>query len=64
MKVRRSLINERYGPLIDALYDGSTETFVETEVVFEDGRKGQISATVKIQDMTPHAPTSMREAAE
>ena len=64
MKVRRSLINERYDPLIEALYDGSTEKFVETEVVFEDGRKGSISATVKIQDMTPHAPASMKEAAE
>ncbi|MBL4727205.1 MAG: AMP-binding protein, partial [Rhizobiaceae bacterium] len=36
-KVRRGFIAERYGVLIDALYDGSTEQFVETEVVFEDG---------------------------
>ena len=64
-KVRRSFIAERYGPLIEALYDGSEEKFVETEVVFEDGRKGSISATVKIRDMSPHAPThAMREAAE
>jgi len=64
MKVRRSLINERYDPLIDALYDGSSEKFVETEVVFEDGRKGNISATVKIEDAKPYAPQSMKEAAE
>ncbi|MDA8869960.1 AMP-binding protein [Rhizobiaceae bacterium] len=63
MKVRRSLINERYGPLIEALYDGSKEKFVETEVVFEDGRKGTISATVKIEDAQVMAP-GMNAAAE
>ncbi|MDD9909456.1 MAG: AMP-binding protein [Ahrensia sp.] len=64
MKVRRSLINERYEPLIEALYDGSTEKFVETEVTFEDGRKGKISATVKIEDAKVYATEAMKEAAE
>jgi long-chain acyl-CoA synthetase len=31
-------------PLIDALYNGSREK-IETEVTFEDGRKGVIRAT-------------------
>ncbi|MEM7215463.1 MAG: AMP-binding protein [Pseudomonadota bacterium] len=64
MKVRRSFIDERYGELVEALYDGSTEKFIETEVVFEDGRKGSISATVAIQDAPLFAPQSMKEAAE
>ncbi|MEM1037919.1 MAG: AMP-binding protein [Pseudomonadota bacterium] len=64
MKVRRTLINDRYAPLIEALYDGSTEKYVDTEVVFEDGRKGSISATVKIQDVDVYAPEAMKEAAE
>jgi len=51
-KVRRSFISERYGELIDALYDGSTEKFVTTEVVYEDGRKGEITANVVIREMT------------
>jgi long-chain acyl-CoA synthetase len=63
-KVRRSFIAERYAPLIDALYDGSKEKFVETEVVFEDGRKGKISATVEIRDMSEHTPSFVKEAAE
>jgi long-chain acyl-CoA synthetase len=50
--VRRSFIAERYGELIEALYDGSTEKYVNTEVTFEDGRKGRISATVRIADAT------------
>ncbi|MEP0941860.1 MAG: AMP-binding protein [Rhizobiaceae bacterium] len=68
MKVRRSLINERYDALIDALYDGSNEKHVETEVVFEDGRKGSISATVQIRDVELHEPLhqsgAMKEAAQ
>jgi long-chain acyl-CoA synthetase len=64
MKVRRSLINERYEPLIEALYDGSTEKFVETEVTFEDGRKGTIKATVKIEDSKVYGREAVREAAE
>jgi long-chain acyl-CoA synthetase len=66
-KVRRGFIAERYEPLIAALYDGSTEADISTEVTFEDGRKGVISARVKIRDMTlyPVADTApMLEAAE
>ncbi len=50
-KVRRSFIAERYGPLVAALYDGSHEQHIATAVTFEDGRKGVIEATVRIQDM-------------
>ncbi len=64
MKVRRSLINERYEPLIEALYDGSSEKFVETEVTFEDGRKGTIKATVKIEDARVYGREAVLEAAE
>ena len=47
-KVRRGFIAERYAPLIKALYDGTQEADITTEVIFEDGRKGAISARVKI----------------
>ena len=50
-KVRRNLISERYGKLVDALYSNEDHCFIETEVTFEDGRKGSISADLKIQDM-------------
>ena len=50
-KVRRNLISERYGKLIDALYSKEDHCYIETEVTFEDGRKGSISADLKIQDM-------------
>lgn len=63
-KVRRSFISERYEPLIEALYDGSTSKHVETEVIFEDGRKGKIAATVEIREMKEHASSFVKEAAE
>jgi long-chain acyl-CoA synthetase len=66
-KVRRGFIAERYGELIEALYDGSPEKTVETQVTYEDGRKGVIRATVKIADARIEdapAETAHREAAE
>jgi long-chain acyl-CoA synthetase len=65
-KVRRSFIAERYGELIEALYDGSTQKYVETEMTYEDGRKGRIRATVRIADAPVFgvAAQPVREAAE
>ena len=49
-KVRRRIINERYGDLIEALFDGRKNCFISTDVMFEDGRKGQIEADLEIRD--------------
>ena len=62
-KVRRGFVAERYAPLITALYDGSSEADISTEVTFEDGRKGVISARVKIRDMTVVPAAAMEKAA-
>ncbi|MBX6327907.1 MAG: AMP-binding protein [Pseudolabrys sp.] len=62
-KVRRRFIAERYAPLIAALYDGSSEADVATEVTFEDGRKGVIRARVKIRDMKPEPVRAAMEKA-
>ncbi len=53
-KVRRGFIAERYAPLVEALYDGSTQKHVVTEISFEDGRKGVITGDVRIEDMDVH----------
>ncbi len=47
-KVRRNFIADRYAELIEALYSGQDECHVETEVTFEDGRKGVVAADLKI----------------
>ena len=60
-KVRRGFIAEKYQPLVDALYGGRTEQYIETAVKFEDGRTGSVSATLKISDAKTFAP--VKEAA-
>jgi long-chain acyl-CoA synthetase len=50
-KVRRGYIGEKYQVLVDALYGGKTEQFIETAVKFEDGRAGSVSATLKVVDV-------------
>jgi long-chain acyl-CoA synthetase len=55
-KVRRGFIAEKYQVLTDALYSGKTEQFVETQVKFEDGRVGKVSATLRIVDTRTFAP--------
>jgi len=49
-KVKRGAIFDKYRVLVDALYGGKTEQFIETAVKFEDGRSGSVSATLKITD--------------
>jgi len=48
-KVRRSFIAEKYSVLIDALYSDRNSQFIETQVKFEDGRSGTISADLRIR---------------
>ncbi|MEO7242074.1 MAG: AMP-binding protein [Variovorax sp.] len=49
-KVRRGYIAEKYAVLLDALYGGKTEQYIETQVKFEDGRTGMVAADLKIFD--------------
>ena len=50
-KVKRGFIGERYKILVDALYGGRSSQYIETQVSFEDGRKGTVSADLKIVDV-------------
>ena len=47
-KVRRSAIAEKYGVLIDALYEGKVSQYIETQLKFEDGRTAMIAADLRI----------------
>jgi long-chain acyl-CoA synthetase len=55
-KVRRGFIADKYSALVDGLYAGKTEQFIETVVKFEDGRSGSVSATLKLADAKIFAP--------
>jgi long-chain acyl-CoA synthetase len=57
-KVRRGFIAEKYAVLTDALYGGKTSQFIETQVKFEDGRTGTISADLRIRDAAVFEPVA------
>ncbi len=64
-KVRRKIIGEKFHDLVTALYDGSERVSTETEVTYEDGRKGSIKATLEIRDAkTVPVEVKTLEAAE
>ncbi len=62
LKVRRRIIEEKFADILTALYDGSDTVSTETEVTYEDGRKGSIKATLDIRDAALSA--TQRMAAE
>ena len=41
---------DKFKDLIDAMYGGKDDIYTETEVTYEDGSKGSISATLEIRD--------------
>jgi long-chain acyl-CoA synthetase len=62
-KVRRAVVGEKFKDLVEALYDGSSSIYTETEVTYEDGRKGKITATLEIRNAAVVAD-AQRMAAE
>ena len=62
-KVRRRIIEDKFDDLVTALYNGTKSIATETEVTYEDGRKGSIKATLAIHDAAVVASTA-RMAAE
>jgi long-chain acyl-CoA synthetase len=64
-KLRRGHIIDRYSPLVEAFYNGSSAAQISTQVTFEDGHKGVIAARVAVRDMKtyPVSATEMVRAA-
>ncbi|MBU2981635.1 AMP-binding protein [Lentibacter algarum] len=63
-KVRRVIVEDKFSDIITALYDGSSEVSTVTEVTYEDGRKGSISATLQIRDAKVQPVSAQKVAAE
>ena len=63
-KVRRGFVEDKFHDIIAALYDGSSSVSTTTEVTYEDGRKGSISATLEIVDAPVVSVAQHKVAAE
>ena len=61
-KVRRTVINEKYASIIDAIYSGARNIPVDTVIRFQDGTTQRIRTTLRVVDLGGAAP--MAEAAE
>jgi long-chain acyl-CoA synthetase len=61
-KVRRSVVNEKYAGIIDAIYRGESNIPVDTVIRFQDGTTQRIRTTLKVVDLGSSAP--LAEAAE
>jgi long-chain acyl-CoA synthetase len=52
-KVRRGVINDKYGTIIEAMYRGDTAIPVDTTIAFQDGTRQRIRTTLKVVSMRP-----------
>ena len=62
-KVRRSVVSEKYGDIIGALYGDQAAIPVDTEIAFQDGSRQRIRTSLKVVTLIPDAATA-RAAAE
>jgi len=61
-KLRRSVIEDHYAPIIRALYDGSEQIEFEARFTYETGETGVLTRTLHLRDI-PHAADAQRGSA-
>ena len=63
-KVRRGVIADKYGDIIDAVYAGRDRVDIDTVITFQDGTKTRIKTQVRVEDLMPagvHVPARAAE---
>ncbi|WP_035693341.1 long-chain fatty acid--CoA ligase [Azospirillum halopraeferens] len=60
-KVRRGVIAEKYGDIIDAIYSDRPAIDVDTTITFQDGTKQRIRTTLKVVDLQSPATPPARK---
>ena len=58
-KVRRGVVADKYGELIEALYSDDESVSIKAQVVFEDGRTGMMKADLRLRSVTPRASETL-----
>jgi len=51
-KIRREFMEERYKELIESMYSNGSEINLQAPVTYRDGRKGTVSTSIKIRDIS------------
>ena len=57
-KVRRSVIGEKYGTIIDAIYSGRKAIDIDTVINFQDGTTQRIQTTLPVEDLSSAAQSA------
>lgn len=52
-KVRRGVINDKYGDIIDAVYAGDQTIPIDTTISFQDGTKQRIRTRLRVESVLP-----------
>jgi long-chain acyl-CoA synthetase len=63
-KVRRGVINERYGEIIDAIYSGRDSVHVDALITFQDGTRSRIVTDLRVETVLTAEAGAARQAAE
>jgi long-chain acyl-CoA synthetase len=50
-KLRRNVVEERYAPIIEALYSGAREVVMKARITYESGELGVIERTLVVEDV-------------
>ena len=50
-KLRRNVVEERYRPIIEALYDGRREVTMQAQITYESGETGAIERNLVVQEV-------------
>jgi long-chain acyl-CoA synthetase len=63
-KVRRSVIGEKYGDIVTAIYAGRPEIDIDTLIRFQDGTTQRVQTTLAVVDLDAAEPGPVTMAAE
>lgn len=58
-KVRRSVINEKYAGIIDAIYSGRPQIDIDTVIRFQDGSTQRVRCTLAVVDLVGPPPLAL-----
>ena len=47
-KLKRNVLADKYGEIIEAMYDGRDQVNVKAEVVYQDGSKSTVETDVRV----------------